>query len=111
MPTYQGLSVCSIVLEHAPPNMIDADLAHQVLQSLRTSLASPALAPDMFTALDKIISDFYDFGSASAQPTRAAAASTGAYDLGSAQPALTAAASPAGVDGQPPSLGGHDCPS
>ena len=58
MPTYQGLSVCRNVLEHAPPDMINADLAHQVLQSLRTSLASPALAPHVSTALDKILTDF-----------------------------------------------------
>ena len=36
----------------------NADLAHQVLQSLSTSLASPALAPHVSTALDKIFSDF-----------------------------------------------------
>ena len=58
MPTYQGLSVCSTVPEHDPPDMINADLAHQVLQSLRTSLASLALEPQVSKALDKILFDF-----------------------------------------------------
>ena len=58
MPTYQGLSVCSNVLKHAQLDMINADLARQVLQSLSTSLASPALAPHVSMALDKILSDF-----------------------------------------------------